>query len=144
MWLMEKHGLIYYCTVRKIATREIFMPTPQQPSILLENQPGPRNRPRLVIVGSSTLDGRGATLLRMRPSLLEELETYATGPLYLLIDLAVQDLVARLKETPEREPRFVAAESMDPSVYDRSLLIAKNRQPKPRKAKKPAVADSSQ
>lgn len=110
----------------------------------LEEQVEPDNKPRLVIVGSSTLDGRGATLLRMRPSLLEELNQYAVGPLYLLIDLAVQDLVAKLKATPAKAgARYVKAETLDPSVYDRSLLAKANRTPKPRAKSKKAADESA-
>lgn len=117
-------------------------PARKQVSLALEEQAEPDNKPRLVIVGSSTLDGRGATLLRMRPSLLEELNTYAVGPLYLLLDLAVQDLIAKLKSHPPgKSPRYVKAETLDPSSYDRALLVDQNRTPKPRASKAKKAAD---
>ena len=97
----------------------------------LHNQDAPTASPRLVIVGSSTLDGRASSLLRIRPTLMRDVQELCVGPLYLIIDLALQDLVARLKK--EKETRFVLAESMDPSVEDRNILVAEGRVPAPRK-----------
>lgn len=105
--------------------------------------------PKLYIRGRSTLDGRLATTLRIRPSLIEDLERVAVGPLYLLVDVAVQRLIAELMDMPKDAPSIaIAAESMDPGVYDRALLQEADRVPKKRaeylhaaKARKAAEAN---
>ena len=90
-----------------------------------------RPTPKLVVVGSSTMDGRASTLLRIRPSLLKDVQAYVSGPMYLVIDIALQELVDRLKQ--ESEARFVHAVDLDPSVYDRDLIAAANRAVTPQK-----------
>lgn len=91
----------------------------------------PDKQVKLVIVGSSTMDGRASTLLRIRPSLMEEVQSYVVGPAYLVIDIALQDLVARLRN--ESVTRYVDASSLDPSAYDRTLIAAADRVDSPQK-----------
>lgn len=108
--------------------------------------------PKLYIRGRSTLDGRLATTLRIRPSLIEDLEKVAVGPLYLLVDVAIQRLIQELINMPHDAPSIaIAGESMDPGVYDRVLLEEADRVPKKRaeylhaaKARKAAANEASE
>lgn len=97
----------------------------------LEDQQGPLVNPKLVIMGSSTMDGRASTLLRIRPTLMKDISELCVGPMYLVIDLALQDLVARLKK--EGKTLFVQAENLDPTAEDKALLVKHNLVPTPRK-----------
>ena len=95
-------------------------------------------KPKLVIMGRGKMDGRGATLLRCRPSLIQELKSLAMGQTYLLLDLAIQSFIAELKARPESDgPLFISASAMDPSVYDRELLEESGRTPKKRRVFRP-------
>lgn len=113
------------------------MATGKKYSRALENQDTPEVAPRLVVVGSSTLEGRASTQLRVRLGLIEELSSLCVGPFYLLCDIALQDLIAKLKSMPaDAPPRYVKGEALDPSTYDRVLLQEQGREVKVRPSAK--------
>jgi len=83
--------------------------------------------PKLWVRGSSVLTGRRSTLLRIRPSLVARLEAQSYGPLYLLIEHAVEELCAKLEAAPEGSVQTLDAEAMNPSVEDVQMVEASER-----------------
>lgn len=86
-------------------------------------------RPKLVITGRSTMDGRGATLMRIRPSIwrdLEKLETVGTRQ-YLVVEAALRMFIAHLDGLPQGETMILDAEKMVATQEDHDLLEAAGR-----------------
>jgi hypothetical protein len=69
--------------------------------------------PKLLIVGAGKLMDRRATLLRIRDDLTNELKEVAVGPLYLLIDIALQNLIHELKNRPTGSIEVIQGEDLD-------------------------------
>jgi hypothetical protein len=69
--------------------------------------------PKLLIVGSGQLTDRRATLLRIRTDLTDEIKQHAVGPLYLLIDVALQRLIEDLKTRPPGSIEVIQAQDLD-------------------------------
>lgn len=55
---------------------------------------------KLIIAGRGQAAGRVPTLVRLRPEITENLKQVADGPLYLLIEMALQHWVQHLKDQP--------------------------------------------
>ena len=90
--------------------------------------PGGR-RPKLVITGRSTMSGRVASLIRIRPSIwkrLEAVETVGTRQ-YLVIEAALIMFIAHLEGLEPGETMILDAEKMAPTPEDHELLEATGR-----------------
>ena len=86
-------------------------------------------RPKLVITARSTMDGRGATLMRIRPSIwrdLEKLETVGTRQ-YLVVEAALRMFISHLEGLPPGETMILDAEKMIATEEDHDLLEAAGR-----------------
>jgi hypothetical protein len=83
--------------------------------------------PKLWVRGSSVLTGRRSTLLRIRPTLVQRLEAQSYGPLYLLLEHAVERLCEELEAAPEGSVKTLDAEAMNPSREDIELVEATER-----------------
>lgn len=96
-----------------------------------------KNRlPKLMIMGSSVLEGRKATLLRIRPTVVRRLESLTYGPLYLLIEHALIELCNQLEQTEEGKTQALDAASMNPTPEDKELIEAESRVREDMQAKK--------
>lgn len=95
-------------------------------------------RPKLVITGRSTMAGRGATLMRIRPTIwkrLEQLESVGTRQ-YLVVEAALTMFISHLEGLPQGETLILDAEKMTATEEDHELLEAsgaKVKAPVPRK-----------
>jgi hypothetical protein len=69
--------------------------------------------PKLLVVGSGQLADRRATLLRIRDDLTQELKELAVGPLYLMIDIALQALIHDLRTRPQGAIEVIRAEELN-------------------------------
>lgn len=78
--------------------------------------------PRLVVVNSSTSEGRYQQMLRLRPTLLAKVRELTVGPMYIIIEVALQELVKQLEELPAGTMRTVNAFDLDPSQADREMM----------------------
>ena len=96
----------------------------------MESQ-GKEGEPKLVIQGHSTLTGRASSLLRVRPTLVEDINKVCVGPQYMIIDVALQLLLSQLNE--RSKPLVIKAETLNPSQEDVDILVANDRVPAPRK-----------
>ena len=86
-------------------------------------------RPRLVITGRSTMEGRSATLMRIRPSIwrdLEKLETVGTRQ-YLVVEAALRMFISHLEGLAPGETMTLDAEKMTATQEDHDLLEAAGR-----------------
>lgn len=83
--------------------------------------------PKLWVRGSSVLTGRRSTLLRIRPTLVQRLEAQSYGPLYLLIEHALEQLCEQLEAAPEGSVKTIDAEAMNPSREDLEIVEAAER-----------------
>ena len=98
-------------------------------------------RPKLVITGRSTMDGRGATLMRIRPSIwrdLEKLETVGTRQ-YLVVEAALRMFISHLEGLPPGETMILDAAKMVATEEDHRILEETNRVVK-KHPRKPAKA----
>jgi hypothetical protein len=92
-------------------------------------QAPPARKPKLVITGRSSMEGRGATLMRIRPSIwrdLEALEVTGTRQ-YLVVEAALRLLIGHLQSLPEDRPMVLDAATMTPTLEDHRLLEATGR-----------------
>lgn len=94
-------------------------------------------RPKLIITGRSTMDGRSATLMRIRPSLwaeLEKVETVGTRQ-YLVVEAALRMFIEHVKAIPDGETLILDGEKMAATEEDHRLLKEAGREVKkyPRK-----------
>lgn len=83
--------------------------------------------PKLWVRGSSVLTGRRSTLLRVRPTLVKRLESNSYGPLYLLIEHAIEKLCDELEAAPEGSVVTLDAEAMNPTREDIEIVEASER-----------------
>ena len=89
----------------------------------------PGRKPKLIITGRSSMDGRGATLMRIRPTIwrdLEELEVTGTRQ-YLIVEAALRMFIGHLQSLPEDKPMVLDAATMQPTPEDHRLLEATGR-----------------
>ena len=69
---------------------------------------------RLVVIGRGQTAGRTPNLVRLRPSVIKNLRQYADGPIYLLIEIAMEKLAEQLAARPAGSKlEIVRAEEMD-------------------------------
>lgn len=87
--------------------------------------------PRLIVLNSSTSDGRYSQMLRVRPTLLARVRSLSVGPMYIIIERALEELCDRLEAMPEGTMATIDASRMDPSHADREML-ATDSIPRPR------------
>lgn len=78
--------------------------------------------PKLVVVNSSTSEGRYQQMLRLRPTLLARVRELTVGPMYLIIEVALEQLVRDLEALPPGTMRTVNAFELDPSQEDREMM----------------------
>lgn len=78
--------------------------------------------PRLVVVNSSTSEGRYQQMLRLRPTLLAKVRELTVGPMYIIIEAALEQLVKDLEALPPGTMRTINAFEMDPSKEDREMM----------------------
>jgi hypothetical protein len=76
---------------------------------------------RLVVVGPGQTRGRRAHLLRLRESVIADLKSVADGQIYLLLEVAVQRLVADLRSRPPGIEVIQVAE-LEPTTTDEHLI----------------------
>lgn len=81
-----------------------------------------RISPKLVIVNSSTSQGRYQQMLRLRPTLLARVRELTVGPMYLIIETALEQLIKELEALPPGSIRTINAFEMDPSQEDHQML----------------------
>ena len=81
-----------------------------------------RSTPRLVVVNSSTSQGRSAVMLRVRPTILARLREVTVGPAYLIIEHALTRLMDDLEALPPGTMQSLNAFDMDPSPEDWALI----------------------
>lgn len=87
--------------------------------------------PRLIVLNSSTSDGRYSQMLRIRPTLLARVRSLSVGPMYIIIEKALEDLCDKLEAMPAGTMATINAAEMDPSHADREML-ATDSIPRPR------------
>ena len=121
------------------------MPKADLPKMSFDQHDTPMSPLRLVIRGSSVMDGRSSSLMRIRPSLLKRLRNVAIGPTYLIIDVLLQAALAEL-EKPGKQHN-INAEDLDPTAEDFALLEEEMRpksRPGGRNAKATVQAEEPQ
>jgi len=75
--------------------------------------------PSIVVAGTSTLDGRMSTLLRIRPTVVERVKRVSIGPLYLIIEYALEQLCERAEAG---EKFMIYAENMSAGPDDKEIM----------------------
>lgn len=86
-------------------------------------------RPKLIISGRCTMDGRSATLMRIRPTIwkeLEEVEAIGTRQ-YLVVEAALRMFISHLKGIPDGQTMILDAERMVATPEDFQLLEKMDR-----------------
>lgn len=97
--------------------------------------------PRLVVVNSSTSQGRYQQMFRIRPTLLARARGLTVGPMYLILECALEKLCAELEALPPGTLRSINAFDMDPSPADIEMLDNIPRRRTERGARKGAGDD---
>jgi len=83
--------------------------------------------PKLVVVNSSTSVGRYPQMFRIRPTLLSRARNLTVGPMYLILEHALEKLCAELEALPEGTIKSLNAFDMDPSREDQEMDIPRRR-----------------
>ena len=55
--------------------------------------------PKLIITGRGQLNGRAMHAMRLQPELIERLKEVANGPVYLLVQVALEKMIAELEKS---------------------------------------------
>jgi len=55
--------------------------------------------PKLIITGRGQLNGRAMHAMRLKPELIERLKEVANGPVYLLVQVALEKMIAELEKS---------------------------------------------
>lgn len=66
----------------------------------------------LVITGRGKTAGRVATLVRLRPDVVEEIKSLVDGPLYLTIELALRHYAEHLRAQPPGHVEMIKASDL--------------------------------
>ncbi len=74
--------------------------------------------PRLVVLNSSTSEGRMRQMLRLRPTLVKRVRELTVGPMYIIIEVALQKMCEDLEALEPGTLRTVDAATMDPTPED--------------------------
>lgn len=83
--------------------------------------------PKLVVVNSSTSVGRYPQMFRIRPTLLARARGLTVGPMYLILEHALEKLCAELEAMPEGTLKSLNAFEMDPTEDDKLMEIPRRR-----------------
>ncbi len=83
--------------------------------------------PKLVVVNSSTSVGRYPQMFRIRPTLLARARGLTVGPMYLILEHALEKLCEELEALPEGSIQSLNAFNMDPTPEDREMDIPRRR-----------------
>ena len=121
------------------------MPKVDLPKMSFDQHDTPMSPLRLVIRGSSVMEGRSSSLMRVRPSLLKRLRAVAIGPTYLIMDVILQAALAELEKPGKQHD--INAEDLDPTEEDFALLEEEMRpkaRPGGRNAKAKAQGEEAQ
>lgn len=70
-------------------------------------------RPVVVITGRGKTATRAATLIRLRPDVVEEIKSLVDGPLYLTIELALRHYAEHLRAKPAGSVEMVKASDLE-------------------------------
>ena len=97
-------------------------------------------KPRLVVINSSTVQGRYSQMFRVRPTLLARARTLAVGPIYLILEHALEKLLDELEAMPEGTLLSLDAHTMDPGPEDKEMLLDMHH-PRAQKPKAKKVAE---
>ena len=95
---------------------------------------------RVVIVGQGQTKGRRSHLLRIRETLFNDLKSLADGPLYLLVEQAIQAYVDDLKSRSASTVTIIQTVTIDSTSED--LLALEKYESKAKKAAAKAVAQN--
>ncbi len=68
--------------------------------------------PRLMLLGRGQLHGRKLHAIRIKPEVVDRLAAIATGPMYLLIELAINRLIKELESRPASQIEVLRAEDL--------------------------------
>lgn len=85
-------------------------------------EPTATANPKLVVINSSTVKDRYQQMLRIRPTVLSRTRQLTVGPMYLIIEHALELLCDELERLPKGQIRTINAFDMDPSQEDKLLL----------------------
>jgi hypothetical protein len=55
--------------------------------------------PKLIITGRGQLNGRAMHAMRLQPELIDRLKQVANGPVYLLVQVALEKMIAELEKS---------------------------------------------
>ncbi len=93
------------------------------------------------MINQSTSEGRFGMMLRIRPTLLQELRQATIGPAYIVIEYAIERLLDDLEKQSPGTLLTVNALDYNPTPQDAELLetMPRMRPGKPRKAKNDAA-----
>lgn len=83
--------------------------------------------PKLVVVNSSTSVGRYPQMFRIRPTLLARARGLTVGPMYLILEHALQKLCEELEAMPDGTIKSLNAFDMDPTPEDKMMNIPRRR-----------------
>lgn len=86
--------------------------------LLAVNKPA---NPKIVVAGQSVTTGRMPTLLRIRPTLVKRVREQSVGPLYLIIEHALERLLDEVAK-PNAKVVHVPGYAMSPTTEDVEML----------------------
>lgn len=104
---------------------------------------------KLVVINSSSVKDRFQQMLRIRPTVLARTRHLTVGPMYLVIEHALELLCGELEGLPKGKIRTINAFDMDPTVEDKLLLTSMPHRRNARQSRKevgdevPALAKTS-
>ncbi|MDP2987117.1 hypothetical protein [Hydrogenophaga sp.] len=100
---------------------------PRTPKADIEKAKASTIAPKLVVVNSSTSVGRYPQMFRIRPTLLARARGLTVGPMYLILEHALQKLCEELEAMPNGTIKSLNAFDMDPSEDDKLMEIPRRR-----------------
>ncbi|MDZ4282842.1 MAG: hypothetical protein U1C04_19020 [Hydrogenophaga sp.] len=100
---------------------------PRTPKADIEKAKASTIAPKLVVVNSSTSVGRYPQMFRIRPTLLARARGLTVGPMYLILEHALQKLCEELEAMPDGTIKSLNAFDMDPSREDQEMDIPRRR-----------------
>lgn len=100
---------------------------PRTPKADIEKAKANTIAPKLVVVNSSTSVGRYPQMFRIRPTLLARARGLTVGPMYLILEHALQKLCEELEAMPDGTIKSLNAFDMDPSREDQEMDIPRRR-----------------
>jgi len=73
--------------------------TPGRPASTLIDFSKSNDVPKLIITGRGQLNGRAMHAMRLQPELIDRLKEVASGPVYLLVQVALEKMIEELKQS---------------------------------------------